>query len=73
MFRGRLRGAAGQIVQRNGDAAVGWIHRDDIVQATDLTFDRRLNDVFNLVDDTQLTTRELADFLCEQAGLPPTL
>jgi len=39
---GRLREATGQIVQRNGDTAVSWIHRDDIVQAIDLAFDRRL-------------------------------
>ncbi|QEY32659.1 NAD-dependent epimerase/dehydratase family protein [Synechococcus sp. RSCCF101] len=70
---GQIRGAAGQVVLRNGDAVGGWIHRDDIVQAVDLAFDRGLDGVFNLVDDLELSGRDLADAICDQAGLPPVI
>ena len=33
-------------------------------------FEHNLNEVYNLVDDTQYTGQELTDRLCEQAGLP---
>ena len=65
-----LLSAAGGIVQRNGQNVPCWIHLDDIVRGVNFAFEHNLNEVYNLVDDTQYTGQELTDRLCEQAGLP---
>ena len=67
---GMLLSAAGGIVQRNGQNVPCWIHLDDIVRGVNFAFEHNLNEVYNLVDDTQYTGQELTDRLCEQAGLP---
>ena len=67
---GMLRSAAGQFVQRNGRNVPCWIHLDDIVKGIDFAFDHDLNQVYNLVNDTQMSGQEITDYMCEQAGLP---
>jgi nucleoside-diphosphate-sugar epimerase len=65
-----LLSAAGGLVQRNGQNVSCWIHRDDIVRGVCFAFDQGLSDTYNLVNDTQLSSQELTDRLCERAGLP---
>lgn len=62
--------AAGTTVRRNGLNHPCWSHIDDIVRGVDFAFEHQLDDVYNLVDDTQCNAQELSDRLCERAGLP---
>jgi nucleoside-diphosphate-sugar epimerase len=67
---GMLLSASGGIIQRNGQNVPCWIHLVDIIRGVNFAFKHNLNEVYNLVDDTQYTGQELTDRLCEQAGLP---
>ncbi|WP_255146523.1 NAD-dependent epimerase/dehydratase family protein [Synechococcus sp. ATX 2A4] len=67
---GMLLSAAGSTIQRNGQNVPCWVHLDDIVRGVNFAFEHNLNEIYNLVNDTQYTGQELTDRLCERAGLP---
>ena len=68
-----IRSAAGQLVPKNGNHINAWIHLQDIVRGIDFAFSRRLQGLYNLVDDLQITRRELSNLLCDDQGLPPVI
>ncbi|MEH2260821.1 SDR family oxidoreductase [Nostoc sp.] len=54
----------------NGEDTTNWIHLDDIVGAIEFARHRRLQGIYNLVDDAHLTSRNLLDNLFEKHNLP---
>ena len=68
-----IRSASGQPVAKNGNHINAWVHLDDIVRGVDFALQRRLQGIYNLVDDLQLTRRELSNALCDDEGLPPVI
>ncbi|MCC5614893.1 SDR family oxidoreductase [Nostoc sp. CHAB 5836] len=54
----------------NGEDITNWIHLDDIVGAIEFARHRRLQGIYNLVDDAHLTSRDLLDTLFEKHNLP---
>ena len=65
-------GMAGMIIPGKGDRVINWIHRDDIVSAIEFARLNRLQGIYNLVDDSQLTVQEQVDRVCSNYGLPRT-
>jgi len=61
---------AGTTRPGNGSDATNWIHLDDIVAAIEFARTRRLQGIYNLVDDAHLTSFELLSRICEQHSLP---
>jgi nucleoside-diphosphate-sugar epimerase len=61
---------AGTTRPGNGLEATNWVHLDDIVGAIEFAQFMRLQGIYNLVDDTNLTRRELLDRVCEHHHLP---
>ena len=68
-----IRSASGNLVPKNGSHINAWIHRDDIVRCVDFAFNKRLQGIFNLVDELQLSRRELSNALCDEEGLAPVI
>jgi len=68
-----IRSAAGQSVQKNGNHINAWVHLKDIIRGIDFAFGRRLQGIYNLVDDLQFTRRQLSNALCDDDGLPPVI
>lgn len=68
-----IRSAAGQSVRKNGNHINAWVHLQDIIRGVDFAFGKRLQGIYNLVDDLQLTRRQLSNALCDQDGLPPVI
>ena len=68
-----IRSASGQQIPKNGNHINAWVHLDDIVRGVDFSLQRRLQGIYNLVDDLQLTRRELSNALCDEEGLPPVI
>ena len=58
---------------RNGNHINAWVHLQDIVRGIDFAFGRRLQGIYNLVDDLQFTRRQLSNALCDDYGLPPVI
>ncbi|MHC5609674.1 MAG: SDR family oxidoreductase [Nostoc sp.] len=54
----------------NGEDITNWIHLDDIVGAIEFARHRRLQGIYNLVDDAHLTSRDLLEGLFEKHNLP---
>ncbi|MBN3872396.1 SDR family oxidoreductase [Nostoc sp. JL33] len=54
----------------NGEDITNWIHLDDIVGAIEFARHRRLQGIYNLVDDAHLTSRDLLECLFEKHNLP---
>ena len=54
----------------NGEDITNWVHLDDIVGAIEFARHRRLQGIYNLVDDAHLTSRDLLDSLFEKHSLP---
>ncbi|MEH1811161.1 MAG: SDR family oxidoreductase [Nostoc sp.] len=54
----------------NGEDTTNWVHLDDIVGAIEFARHRRLQGIYNLVDDAHLTSRDLLDSLFEKHNLP---
>jgi nucleoside-diphosphate-sugar epimerase len=57
----------------NGEDLTNWIHSDDIVGAMEFARNRRLEGIYNLVDDAHLTSRDLLDSLFEKHNLPKVI
>ena len=68
-----IRSASGQQVAKNGNHINAWVHLEDIVRGVEFALQRRLQGVYNLVDDLQLSRRELSNALCDDEGLPPVI
>ena len=68
-----IRSAAGQSVPKNGNHINAWIHLHDIIRGVDFAFEKRLQGIYNLVDDLQFTRRQLSNALCDDHGLPPVI
>ena len=58
------------VTRPGGDDITNWIHLDDIVGAIEFARNRRLQGIYNLVDDAHLTSRDLLDSLFEKHKLP---
>ncbi|MEH1790030.1 SDR family oxidoreductase [Nostoc sp.] len=54
----------------SGEDITNWIHLDDIVGAIEFARHRRLQGIYNLVDDAHFTSRDLLDSLFEKHNLP---
>ncbi|MEH2115775.1 SDR family oxidoreductase [Nostoc sp.] len=54
----------------SGEDITNWIHLDDIVGTIEFARNRRLQGIYNLVDDAHLTSRDLLDSLFEKHNLP---
>ena len=44
-----------------------------IIRGVEFAFSRQLQGIYNLVDDLQLSRRELSNALCDAKGLPPVI
>ncbi|CDN14527.1 Nucleoside-diphosphate-sugar epimerases [Richelia intracellularis] len=62
---------AGKTLPGNGQQATNWIHIDDIVGGIEFARQNRLQGVYNLVDDANLTQRQLIEEVCKKHNLPP--
>ena len=70
---GYIRSASGQQVPKNGNNVNAWIHFVDILRGVTFAYERRLQGIYNLVDDMQLSRRELSNELCDAEGLAPVI
>jgi nucleoside-diphosphate-sugar epimerase len=68
-----IRSASGHMVPKNGSHINAWVHLRDIVQGIDFAYQQRLHGVFNLVDDLQVSRRDLSNLLCDDEGLAPVI
>ena len=61
---------AGQTLPGRGDRYINWIHLDDLIWGIEFARLNQLQGIYNLVDDSQLRVRELAEQVCWSYGLP---
>lgn len=64
-----FRHVAGTTRPGTGEDFTNWIHLDDIVVAVEFARQKRLQGIYNLVNDVPLKSRELLERLCERHGL----
>ncbi|WP_017316801.1 SDR family oxidoreductase [Mastigocladopsis repens] len=60
---------AGTTRPGNGKDTTNWIHLDDIIAAIEFARRRRLQGIYNLVNDDHFTTKELLERVCETHNL----
>lgn len=63
-------GLSGMTLPGSGDRIINWIHVDDIVSAIDFAQIHHLQGIYNLVDNSKLSIRQLTDLTCDTYGLP---
>ncbi|MBE9118787.1 SDR family oxidoreductase [Lusitaniella coriacea LEGE 07157] len=63
--------AAGTTRPGTGEEASNWIHLDDIVGAIEFVRQHQLQEIYNLVDDSHLTTGELLKKVLHKSNLAP--
>ena len=68
-----IQRAAGHQVPKDGNAIPAWSGILDITKGVQFAFNERLQGIYNLVDDMQLSRRELSTVICDREGLPPVL
>ncbi|MDY7013757.1 MAG: NAD-dependent epimerase/dehydratase family protein, partial [Cyanobacteriota bacterium] len=68
-----FRRAAGMTRPGDGTDASNWIHLEDIVGAIDFALQHQLGGIYNLVDDSHLTTGKLIAGILEKHGLPSVI
>ena len=68
-----IRQAAGQHVPKYGNAVTAWSNIVDITRGIHFAYEHQLEGIYNLVDDMQLSRRELSTMICDLDGLPPVL
>ncbi len=66
----RFGSLAGQTLPGTGDRYINWIHLGDIIWAIEFARLNELQGIYNLVDDSKLTVRELIDQICLRYDLP---
>lgn len=62
--------AAGTTRPGNGEDITNWIHLDDIVGTMEFAREHRLEGIYNLVDDSHLTHKQLLDNVMTKNNLP---
>ena len=62
--------ASGTTRPGNGEDISNWIHLDDIVSTIEFAREQRLQGIYNLVDDSHLTNKELLDNMMTKNNLP---
>ena len=68
-----IRQAAGQQVSKYGNAITAWSSIVDITRGIQFAYENQLEGIYNLVDDMQLSRRELSTTICDLDGLPPVI
>ena len=68
-----IQRAAGHQVPKDGNAIPAWSGILDITKGVQFAFNERLQGIYNLVDDMQLSRRDLSTVICDREGLPPVL
>ena len=63
-------GLAGMTLPGKGDRFTNWIHLNDIVTGIEFARTNQLQGVYNLVDDSHLTVRQLVELVCAHYSLP---
>lgn len=63
-------GLSGMTLPGKGDRFSNWIHLDDIVTGIEFARANQLQGIYNLVDDSQLTIRQLIELVCARYSLP---
>lgn len=61
---------AGTTREGNGEEITNWVHLDDIVRVVEFARWQRLQGIYNLVDDSHFTSRELIDGVLKTHNLP---
>ncbi len=62
---------AGKTRPGNGSEPANWIHLDDIIAAIEFARHYHLQGIYNLVDDANLTTKEVIENVCIKHDLAP--
>ncbi len=60
---------AGKTLPGKGKEPANWIHLDDIVAAIDFTRQHKLQGIYNVVDDANLTRYEVIETVCQKHNL----
>ena len=68
-----IKQAAGEQIPKNGNDIPAWSGIYDITNGISLAFNNQLVGIYNLVDDMQLSRRELSNEICDIDGLPPVI
>ena len=66
-----FRRRPGTVMEGDGKDPSNWVHLDDIVGAIDFARTHQLNGIYNVVQDTILTRRDLLNRVCQVYHLPP--
>ena len=68
-----IKQAAGEQIPKNGSDIPAWSGLFDITNGVSFAFSKQLVGIYNLVDDMQLSRRELSNEICDIDGLPPVI
>jgi nucleoside-diphosphate-sugar epimerase len=68
-----IKQAAGEQIPKNGSDIPAWSGIFDITNGVSFAFSKQLVGIYNLVDDMQLSRRELSNEICDIDGLPPVI
>ncbi len=68
-----IKQAAGEQIPKNGNDVPAWSGIFDITNGVSFAFNNQLVGTYNLVDDMQLSRRELSNEICDIDGLPPVI
>jgi nucleoside-diphosphate-sugar epimerase len=68
-----IKQAAGEQIPKNGSDIPAWSGIFDITNGVSFAFSKQLVGIYNLVDDMQLSRRELSNEVCDIDGLPPVI
>ena len=68
-----IKQAAGEQIPKNGNVIPAWSGIFDITNGVSFAFSNKLIGIYNLVDDMQLSRRELSNEICDIDGLPPVI
>lgn len=68
-----IKQAAGEQIHKNGNDIPAWSCIFDITRGVSYAFSNQLSGIYNLVDDMQLSRRELSTQICDIDGLPPVI
>ncbi len=68
-----IKQAAGEQIPKNGNDVPAWSGVFDITSGVSFAYSNQLVGIYNLVDDMQLSRRELSNEICDIDGLPPVI